>query len=41
MFLILQNDILQAHIEIKVATELRAKINQDPVKIKQGVQDAA
>jgi hypothetical protein len=27
MFLILQNDITQAHIEIKVATELRAKIN--------------
>lgn len=24
-----------------MATELRAKINQDPVKIKQGVQDAA
>ena len=34
MFLILQNDITQAHIEIKLATELRAKITQDPVKIK-------
>jgi len=34
MFLILQNDITQAHQEIKVATELRAKINQDPVKVK-------
>lgn len=34
MFLIIQNDITQAHQEIKVATELRAKINQDPVKIK-------
>jgi hypothetical protein len=32
---------MQAHIEIRVATELRAKINSDPVKIKQGVQDAA
>ena len=41
MFLILQNDITQAHQEIKVATELRAKINQDPVKIKQTMNEQA
>ena len=41
MFLILQNDITHAHIEIKVATELRAKINQDPVKVKQTINEPA
>lgn len=41
MFLIIQNDIQQAHQEIKVATELRAKINQDPVKIKQQINESA
>lgn len=41
MFLILQNDITQAHFEIKVATELRAKINQDPVKVKQTINEPA
>lgn len=41
MFLILQNDITQAHQEIKVATELRAKINQDPVKVKQNINEPA
>lgn len=41
MFHILQNDISLAHQEIKVASELRAKFNQDPVKVKQNISECA
>lgn len=41
MFHLLQNDITLAHQEIKVATELRAKHNQDPVKVKQNISEYA